>query len=108
MRWRRGRYSHSPRHAVCFLPADVLARILATILLLVSLSMLVPLGIAVVHLARGVPVLGVRWLLPLAIIAIAAALMGLLSRKQIPLELFLVAVALWLLTAGYFWIQVGI
>jgi len=86
----------------------MLPRALATILLLVSLSMFAPLTIAVVQLARGVAVDGLHWLLPLAILAIGAALMGLLSRKQVPLELFVVAVALWLLTAGYFWVRVGI
>jgi len=86
----------------------MLPRILATILLLVSFSMFVPLGVAVFQLARGTAVAGLHWLLPLAIIAIGAALMGLLSRKQVPLELFLVAITLWLLTAGYFWVRVGI
>jgi hypothetical protein len=85
----------------------VLPRILATILLLVSLSMLVPLGFVVVHLVRGFDVLPISWALPLALVAVGAVLMSILSRKQVPFELFIAALALWLLTAGYYWLRVA-
>jgi hypothetical protein len=88
--------------------SGVLPRILATIVLLVSISMLVPLAFAVIHLTRGITVMPMSWLLPLALIGVGAALMSILSRKQVPLELFLAAIALWLVTAGYFWVRIGI
>lgn len=88
--------------------AAVLPRIFATILLIVSLSMMVPLAFAVNGLVRGGAVMPIRWILPLAIIGVGAVLMNILSRKQVPLQLFLFALALWLLTAGYYWFRVGV
>jgi hypothetical protein len=82
--------------------ADFLPRILATLLLLVSLAMLIPLGFAVAELLRGEPVASSTWLFPLTILATGSALIYLLARKAVSLQMFVAALALWLLVAGYY------
>ena len=77
-------------------------KILAVILLLVSLATFAPLILAAVHLARGEHVTPIAWIAPLLIIAAGAILTWTLNRKQVSFRLFLAAYALWLLTAGYF------
>ena len=79
-----------------------LPRILATILLLVSLVMFGMLIDIALVLARGGNVPPRSWLLPVAILAVGAVLMWLLTRRGIPLQLYLAAFALWLLTTGYY------
>ena len=85
--------------------ADVLPRLLATLILLITLSMFVPLVFAIVALVHGAAIPPARWMFPLGIIAAGAVLMSLLSRKQVPLQLYITAFALWLLTAAYYWSQ---
>ena len=82
---------------------SVVPRAIALVLLLGSLSMLVPLAFAVIALAHGAAIPPIRWLLPLALLAAGSVLTWLLSRKQIPLQLFLLAFALWLAAAGAYW-----
>ena len=78
-------------------------RTLATVVLLVSLSMLIPLGVAVSRLIRGTPVPSSAWAVPLVILATGFALMAFLPRLQATgVHLYLMAFALWILAAGYF------
>ena len=78
-------------------------RALATVLLLVSLAMLIPLGGAVMGLMRGEPVASSAWTIPLVILATGLALMSFLPRMQSSgTHLYVAAFALWLLAAGYF------
>jgi hypothetical protein len=79
----------------------VLQRVIAIVLLVVSLGTFVPLIIAALRLARGVEVAPMAWWAPLVILATAALLTWLLSRRYVAIRLFVVAFALWLLTAGY-------
>jgi hypothetical protein len=83
--------------------ATTVPRALATIVLLVSLSMLIPLGIAVTRLIRGTPVASAAWAIPLVILATGFALMAFLPKLQATgVNLYLMAFALWILAAGYF------
>src|SRR5687767_10922653 len=78
-------------------------RALATILLIVSLTMLIPIGGAVMGLMRGEPVASSAWAVPLVILATGLALMSFLPRMQsYGAQLYVAAFALWLLAAGYF------
>jgi hypothetical protein len=78
-------------------------RTLATILLVVSLIMLVPLGTAVSQMLRGNPVASSAWTVPLVILATGLALISFLPRMQtFGSQLYLSAFALWILAAGYF------
>ena len=78
-------------------------RALATILLVVSLVMLIPLGTAVLGLMRGEAVASSTWAVPLVILATGLALMSVLRKLQtFGSQLYLAAFALWLLAAGYF------
>lgn len=79
-----------------------LPRLLATILLLVSLLMFAMLVDITLVLARGGNVPPRSWLFPLTILAAGAVLMWLLTRKGLALRLYLAAFALWLLTTGYY------
>ena len=84
----------------------MLPRLLAVILLLVSLATFGPLVAAAILLARGRDVAPLVWWAPLLILATGALLTWLLSRRQIALRLFLAAFSLWLLTAGYFFMRI--
>ncbi len=78
-------------------------RTLATILLIVSLVMLIPIGSAVMGLMRGEAVASSAWAIPLVILATGLALMSFLPRMQASgSQLYVAAFALWLLAAGYF------
>lgn len=78
-------------------------RALATVLLLVSLAMLIPIGAAVMGLMRGEAVASSAWTIPLVILATGLALMSFLPRMQSSgSQLYVAAFALWLLAAGYF------
>jgi hypothetical protein len=80
-----------------------LPRALATVLLLVSLAMLIPIGAAVMGLMRGEAVASSAWTTPLVILATGLALMSFLPRMQASgSQLYVAAFALWLLAAGYF------
>ena len=80
-------------------------RILAIILLLVSLATFAPLILAAIHLARGEHLQLIAWLAPLLILCAGAVLTWILNRKQVSFTLYLSAYALWLLTAGYFLVR---
>ena len=78
-------------------------RALATIVLLVSLAMLIPIGAAVMGLVRGDEVASATWAIPMVILATGLALMSFLPRMQaFGSPLYGAALALWLLAAGYF------
>jgi hypothetical protein len=79
-----------------------LPRLLATILLVVSVFMFGMLIDITVTLARGGNIPARAWLFPLAILATGAVLMWLLTRKGLALQLYVAAFALWLLTTGYY------
>jgi len=78
-------------------------RTLATILLIVSLAMLIPLIGAVSTMLHGQPVAPSKWSIPLIILATGLALISFLPRMQsLGTTLYLSAFALWILAAGYF------
>ena len=79
-----------------------LPRVLATVLLAVSVAMFGLLVRIVLIVLRGGAVPSRSWLFPLIILATGAILMSLLTRKQLSLRLYLSAFALWLLTTGYY------
>ena len=82
---------------------NAIPRTLATILLIVSLTMLIPIGTAVAHMLRGTPVASSSWTIPLLILATGFALISFLPRMQaLGSQLYLAAFALWILAAGYF------
>ena len=84
------------KHAETLLP-----RTLAVVILLICLAMVIPLGkavLAVIH--HQTPVLAM-WLAPLIILATGLALLIALR----PTPIYLMAFALWLITAGYFWVR---
>ena len=84
-------------------PAETkVPRILAVVLLVVSVVMFIALINIALTLAKGGAVPPKSWLFPLAILAAGAVLMGLLSRRQLPMHLYAAAFALWLLTTGYY------
>ena len=81
-------------------------RALATILLIVSLVMLIPIVSAVLGLMRGEAVASSTWAIPLVILATGLVLMSFLPRMQsFGSQLYLSAFALWLLAAGYFFLN---
>ncbi len=80
----------------------VLAKLISIVLLVISLAMLIPLGLAVYRIAHGLAVPPAHWFVPLAILASAAVMMWMLTRKAVSLNLYLMAFSLWLVTAGYF------
>jgi hypothetical protein len=71
-------------------------------ILLISIAMLAPIGAAAVSMFDGRTVAQAAWSVPLAILGTGWVLTWLLTRKQIPLQLYILAFALWILTAGYF------
>ena len=79
----------------------MLQRVIAILLLLVSLITFVPLIMAALRLGRGLQVDPMAWWAPLLILGTSALLTWLLSRRVVALRLFVAAVALWLVTAGY-------
>ncbi len=79
-----------------------LPRLLAIILLLVSLMMFAQLVNVALVLARGGNAPPRSWMFPLTIMATGAILMWLLTRKGLALQLYVAAFALWLLTTGYY------
>jgi hypothetical protein len=81
---------------------NAIPRILAAILVIVSLAMLFPLGSAVAQMLRGGEVASSAWAIPLVILATGFALISFLPKMQTYGQLYLSAFALWLLAAGYF------
>jgi len=80
----------------------LLPRTLAVIVLLISLSMLVPLTKAVLAVIHGATPILAMWLAPLLILATGLALLIVLGRRTLIPPLYLMALALWVITAGYF------
>lgn len=78
------------------------ARLLASILLVVSLVMFGILVKVVIALAGGATLAPRAWLFPLIILGIGATLMWLLTRREIAPQLYLAAFTLWLVTTGYY------
>ncbi len=64
-----------------------------------------PIGSAVIAMAAGAIVPAAAWAIPMAILGMGSLLTWLLTRKQVPLQLYLVAFVLWVLTAGYFFVR---
>jgi hypothetical protein len=86
------------KHAETLFP-----RTLAVIILLISLTMLIPLAKAVIAVVHGKAPILAMWLAPLLILATGLALLMALRRTATPL--FLMALALWVITAGYFLVR---
>lgn len=80
----------------------LLPRTLAIVLLVISLSMLVPLAKAVIAVIHGATPIVAMWLAPLLILATGLALLMALGRRTVIPPLYLMALALWVITAGYF------
>lgn len=81
-------------------------RTLAVILLVISLTMLIPIGAAVSQMLRGNSVASSAWTIPLVILATGFALISFLPRMQtFGTQVYLLAFALWILAAGYFLIS---
>ncbi|HVR38677.1 MAG TPA: hypothetical protein VMU84_06250 [Thermoanaerobaculia bacterium] len=78
----------------------VLPVILSALLLVGSVAMSVPLAAAAYALLIGHAVPSMAWLYPLTILATGALLTSLLSRMQVPLRLYALAVMLWMVTAS--------
>ena len=83
----------------------MLQRVIAIVLLLVSLLTFIPLIRAALRLGRGLEVDPMAWWAPLLILGTSALLTWLLSRRFVAMRLFVVAFALWLVTAGYLLMQ---
>jgi hypothetical protein len=77
-------------------------RLLAAVVLVVSIAMIAPIGGAVITLLRGGAVRTELWLAPLLIMATGLALLVVLARPGVALRLYVTAFTLWLVTAGYF------
>jgi hypothetical protein len=82
-----------------------MSRLLSILIVLVTLSMFVPLAFAAVAMLHGTHLPVRSWLFPLAVIAAGAVLMS-IRKQRIPMPLYVVAVAVWLLTAAYYWSQI--
>jgi hypothetical protein len=78
------------------------ARLLATILLLVSIVMFGILVRIAIALAAGATLPTRAWLFPLIILGTGAMLMWLLTKRLLAMQLYLAAFALWLVTTGYY------
>ena len=83
----------------------MLPRLLAIVLLLLSMAMLVPIINAGVGLMRGGEVPTTAWGIPLVILATGAFLTWLLTRRQVALQLYLLAFSLLVVTAAYFFVK---
>ena len=82
-----------------------LPRLLAVVLLIVSLLMFVALVNIALTLSKGDDIPTRSWLFPLLILGAGATLMWLLRSRQMAMQLYLAAFALWLLTTGYYLIH---
>jgi hypothetical protein len=80
----------------------ILPRVLAVVQLFVSLLMFgIIMYLAVTYLhGRLVP--RHAWAFPLTILAIDCVLITLLSRRELSFRLYIAAIALWLMTTGYY------
>jgi hypothetical protein len=80
----------------------ILPRVLAVVLLIVSVSMFGTLVYLAIFVTRGGTVPARAWMFPLTILAIGTCLMWLLTRRQLSFRLYMAALTLWLLTTGYY------
>ena len=80
----------------------ILPRVLAVVQLFVSLLMFGIIVYLAVTFLQGRPVPRHAWLFPLAILAIDCVLITLLSRRQVSFRLYMATIALWLMTTGYY------
>lgn len=78
------------------------ARLLASVLLVVSLAMFGLLVKVAFTLAGGATVSPRAWLFPLIILSTGAILMWMLTKRLLAMQLYVAAFALWLLTTGYY------
>lgn len=85
-------------------PETFLPRLVAVVVLVVSISLLVPIVFAVVQLVHGASVPAARWAFPMTLLAAGAVLISFLGRKQIPVQVYALALTLWLIVAGYYWV----
>ena len=76
-----------------------MSRLLSILILLVTLSLVVPLAFAAVAMLHGTHLPVSRWLFPLCLIAAGAGLIKVRSWR-VPLTL------MWLIVAGYYWMQI--
>jgi hypothetical protein len=83
----------------------MMPRVLAIVILLLSVAMLIPIVTAGFGLMRGTEVASTAWGIPLVILATGAFLTWLLTRRQVALQLYLLAFSLWVVTAGYFFVK---
>ena len=82
-----------------------MTRMIAIVILLMSMAMLVPVVSAGLGLARGREVETAAWAVPMAILAMGAFLTWLLTRKSVSLQLYLLAFSLWVVTAGFVFVR---
>ena len=86
---------------------NLLPRLVAAVVAIVSLAMFLPLIRAAQTLVRDGTAPMPLWLAPLLLLATGALLTHLLTRRQVSPWLVVVAFALWLVTAGYFLTRVA-
>jgi hypothetical protein len=86
---------------------NLLPRLVAAVVLIVSLAMFVPLVKAARTLLREGSAPFPLWLAPLLLLGTGALLTHVLTRRQVPAQLVVSAFALWLLTAAYFFFHVA-
>jgi hypothetical protein len=79
-----------------------LPRFLAAVLLIVSVLMFIALINIALILAKGGNVPIRSWMFPMTILATGAVLTWLLTRRQLAMQLYMAAFALWLVTTGYY------
>jgi hypothetical protein len=84
---------------------SILPRVLAVVLLIVSLLMVATIAYFTLVIVRGGAVPPRAWVFPLIILAIGSVLMWLLTRRQLSFRLYMAAFTLWLLTTGYYFVN---
>jgi hypothetical protein len=80
-------------------PEQLLPRIVAATVLLLSVAMLAPLGATVITVLRGGAVTLAQWLGPLVLMATGLALLIVLAKPGPLLRIYMTAFALWLIAA---------
>jgi hypothetical protein len=81
---------------------NLLPRLVAAVVAIVSLAMFIPLIRAARTLVRDGTAPMPLWLAPLLLLATGALLTHVLTRRSASAQLVVAAFALWLVTAGYF------
>ena len=80
----------------------ILPRVLAVVQLFVSLLMFGIIVFLAVTYLHGRPIPPRAWAFPLTILAIDCVLITLLSRRELSFRLYMATIALWLITTGYY------